>query len=447
VESRDLLESDKYIGNKGVRTLFHIKCKTGKSICLHSYSKQDKEILLLPATQFQVMNQEILTDNLFIIYLREIQPQYTLLQPPFDTDYSIVSLENDSYQNKCLQKFIEDHRMKNSICFSEQSLTIDDIHLITNELHSNKYWNEFSIHRICLNDVHIKDLMYALQSNLIVTYLYLKSNQLNDDTSSIIALALKTNTSLEKIDLTDNQITEIGAQSFANMLLINKTLLSLNLSSNIIGDKGMICLFRALQHNNTLCSLHLNQTKVTNQGIQELAIDLQPKTNLLRLYLNENNLGDEGMIAISHFLVENKQLNSLHLAMNNITFVGAEKIAMILQQSTNSLLELNLSENPLQDAGVIFIAQALIENTILIELHLDSVEMTIYGLEEITNMICINQTLKYLSLKKNEINDDGMVLLLNGLKYNRVLTHLHLNDNKLTDKCISNIVDKIMIRI
>ncbi len=104
--------------------------------------------------------------------------------------------------------------------------------------------------------------MHALQSKLIVISLDLKSNQLDDNTSSIIVRALETNISLENIDLTNNQITKIDAQSFADILSINKTLLYLNLSSNRIGDNGIIFIFRALQHNDTLKSLYLNRTKM-----------------------------------------------------------------------------------------------------------------------------------------------------------------------------------------
>jgi hypothetical protein len=86
MESCDLLQPNKYLGTKGIRTLFNIECKKGKSIRSHSYNKDENAILLLPATQFQVINQDKLTDDLYIIYLKEISPRYTLLQSPFDTD-------------------------------------------------------------------------------------------------------------------------------------------------------------------------------------------------------------------------------------------------------------------------------------------------------------------------------------------------------------------------
>lgn len=220
-------------------------------------------------------------------------------------DKNIVQEENNSFQNEYLQKFIDNHKMENSISFSEQSLTINDMHLIANELHTNKYWCRISFCRIPLTEEHIEILMHSL-----------KSNQLDDSSSSS-----------KNLDLIDNQISKIGAV----------------------------------------------------------------------------------------------------------------KIALLLQQPSSLLIELNISENLLEDAGVISIAQALIKNTTLIKLHLDSVKMTNDSLQDLVKMIRTNNTLKYLSLKKNEINDDGMIVLLDGLQVNNALTYVDVNHNKLTDRYISSI--------
>jgi len=143
MESCGLLESDEYLGKKGIRTLFNIECKTGKSIRSHSYSKHNDEILLLPATQFQVINQDKLTYDLNIIYLKEIQSEYRFLQLTFDTEDSLVTLvtnknniqeESNSFQNQYLQEYVQNYKMENSICFSEQLLKINDMHLMANEL-------------------------------------------------------------------------------------------------------------------------------------------------------------------------------------------------------------------------------------------------------------------------------------------------------------------------
>lgn len=287
--SSSCAESKNYFAKKGVKTLFRIQCQSGKS--LH----HGKEILLLPAIEFEVVSHEISNHHLPIIYLKEIQSQFILPQTSIDADYSFILLENEELRN-----YLDEHKTDKAIDFSDWSLTVPDLHLISNTIRSNKCWTLISIHRIALSEVSVKDLMQALRLNKRILFLELKSCQLDDQSSSLIASALNSNTSLQKLVLTDNQITTIGAQALANMLKVNTTLRSLHLSSNAIGDSGVTALFSALPHNQKLRSLHLDRTNCTHQAINPLL-----KTNLTILYLNENHLADEGAIALSRFLQKN----------------------------------------------------------------------------------------------------------------------------------------------
>jgi hypothetical protein len=82
-ESLDVLESDKFLGKTGVRTLFSIECESGRSIRLHTYFKKENEILLLPATQLRVNGRLDSGNGLHIIHLVETAPPFPLLQPPY----------------------------------------------------------------------------------------------------------------------------------------------------------------------------------------------------------------------------------------------------------------------------------------------------------------------------------------------------------------------------
>lgn len=121
--------------------------------------------------------------------------------------------------------------------------------------------------------------------------------------------------------------------------------------------------------------------------------------------------------------------------------MGAKEIARLLQQTENSLAVLDMSNNPLQDAGIAFIAKALPKNKKLFELHLNAVELTPNGLHEIIRMICLNEMLRVLWLKKNAIDDEGLFSFLEGLKFNHVLTQIYLNDNQLTEECIAHVTN------
>lgn len=74
------LQSEEYLGKTGPRTLFIIECDSGRDIRRHSLFSSTDELLLMAATQFQVIDY-LDQDDLHIIRLRETQPIYPLLQP------------------------------------------------------------------------------------------------------------------------------------------------------------------------------------------------------------------------------------------------------------------------------------------------------------------------------------------------------------------------------
>jgi hypothetical protein len=54
--SVDLLETEEFLGTSGPRIMFHIDCYSGKSIGNHSIYPDEKEVLLLAARQFKVID-------------------------------------------------------------------------------------------------------------------------------------------------------------------------------------------------------------------------------------------------------------------------------------------------------------------------------------------------------------------------------------------------------
>jgi hypothetical protein len=74
-----VLESGKFLGTKGDRTLFDIDSYSGKDIRQHSHYSKESEILLLPATQFQIVGSLDSGNGLHVIHLKEIETQVPLL--------------------------------------------------------------------------------------------------------------------------------------------------------------------------------------------------------------------------------------------------------------------------------------------------------------------------------------------------------------------------------
>jgi hypothetical protein len=77
----NVLKSDQFLGDSGERTLFHIECKNGKDIGLHSYFQTEEEILLLPAIYLEVKSCFYMAPGLHAIQLKEIESDFPYLEP------------------------------------------------------------------------------------------------------------------------------------------------------------------------------------------------------------------------------------------------------------------------------------------------------------------------------------------------------------------------------
>ncbi|CAF1437206.1 unnamed protein product [Rotaria sp. Silwood1] len=86
-KSLNVLESSQFLGQTGTRTLFVIECFTGKCIRNHSYFPTEDEVLLIAARHFEVMSSLQQGSDLWIIHVKEIQPEF----PHLVTDDSISS--------------------------------------------------------------------------------------------------------------------------------------------------------------------------------------------------------------------------------------------------------------------------------------------------------------------------------------------------------------------
>jgi hypothetical protein len=79
-----VLENNMYLGSTGDRTLFSVEAMNGRIVREHSHFVTEDEILLLPGTHMIVQSQISPAPDLYIIHLKQIIPNETLLEPPFE---------------------------------------------------------------------------------------------------------------------------------------------------------------------------------------------------------------------------------------------------------------------------------------------------------------------------------------------------------------------------
>ncbi|CAF5114896.1 unnamed protein product, partial [Rotaria sp. Silwood1] len=75
-----VLKSDIFLGKTGTRTMFTLQCQSARDIRKHSFYPTEDEVLLMAATQFEVVSC-LDQDSLHIIQLKETNPPFPLLQP------------------------------------------------------------------------------------------------------------------------------------------------------------------------------------------------------------------------------------------------------------------------------------------------------------------------------------------------------------------------------
>lgn len=87
-----VLESELFLGKIGERTLFSIEVYNGRNIQAHSHFNTEDEILMLPGSCMEVQSRLNPASDLHIIHLKQIMPEETLLEPPFEGNVNVFSI-------------------------------------------------------------------------------------------------------------------------------------------------------------------------------------------------------------------------------------------------------------------------------------------------------------------------------------------------------------------
>eukprot|EP01062_Namystynia_karyoxenos_P038865 TRINITY_DN2824_c0_g1_i1.p1 TRINITY_DN2824_c0_g1~~TRINITY_DN2824_c0_g1_i1.p1 ORF type:complete len:339 (+),score=126.03 TRINITY_DN2824_c0_g1_i1:78-1019(+) len=124
---------------------------------------------------------------------------------------------------------------------------------------------------------------------------------------------------------------------------------------------------------------------------------LETNQTVIDVDLSDNAIGDAGASHVASMLARNRIVRFLNLSRNNITDDGIIYIAKSLR-SNSTLQVLSLSANPFGDKGAGELARALPHNSGLRELVLLDCEITHRGAVRVATGIVSNRSLLYLSL-------------------------------------------------
>ncbi|XP_052407996.1 NACHT, LRR and PYD domains-containing protein 3 isoform X3 [Carassius gibelio] len=267
-----------------------------------------------------------------------------------------------------------------------------------------------------LTDQHCEIVASVLQSSNSLRELDLSKSHLQDSGVKLLSAGLKSpNCQLNKLRLSSCNLTDQCYEILASALQSSDSSpRELDLSNNDLQGSRVEHLCAGLKNPNCQFNiLRLVDCKLTDQCCKPVASVLQSSNSLRELDLSNNHLQDSGVELLSAGLKSlNCQLNILRLAECKLTDQCCKPVASVLQ-SSNSLRELDLSNNHLQDSGVELLSAGLKSlNCQLNKLRLSQCLVTAEGCAALASALSLNPShLRELDLSYNHPGESGVKLL------------------------------------
>ena len=241
--------------------------------------------------------------------------------------------------------------------------------------------------------------------------------------------ALFKNLDIREIFLLDNKIGEKGIKSIVDKLMGKTSLKILDLSFNKINSKGGLYIGMGVRDTQGVQKLFLGYNKIEDEGCEFIANGLEKNKSLIELNLENNNISNKGINALCKNLKKNENLMKINLDGNNITEIDSDFYELF-----NWVQEIKISENPLNQSGIVRLFQGSEYNRLFTYLKFK------YNSEDDFHFKCFNENIKNIDLSFNhKIN----LSLMNHILSLKNLSKLNLQMNNITDKEIKSIVNFI----
>ncbi|CAF4418545.1 unnamed protein product, partial [Rotaria sp. Silwood2] len=201
---RDVFETDHFLEQSGIRTLFIIDSIRGKDIRNHSYFRKENEIILLPATQVEVIRYEQQENNLHVIHLEEIESPYVLLEP-VSSEKEIPDVKKPStwtskvrtaiifptiiarYRTAQLNECIQRCKPQAAAYLNGRRLSKSDLETVVQQVMIDKQCQALFLRESKITAEGAYIISEALRENYSLERLFLNHNKIGDDGTKYLA--------------------------------------------------------------------------------------------------------------------------------------------------------------------------------------------------------------------------------------------------------------------
>jgi len=215
-----------------------------------------------------------------------------------------------------------------------------------------------------------------------------------------------------------------------------ETLQVLDLVHRGVGNRGTVALATYIRQNKAIESVYLEDNNIGKEGAKELFAAIKDARRITELYIGSNNLNG-CMPMLTPILAHGGVLQCLDLSGNRLGDPGIEALARILPDN-DSLLNLKIDSNQMTDHGFSVLCESLGRNEWLEELSL--CWNSVRNVEPLVACLGKNQTLTVVDLTWNKIGSAGCKALGKALAANKTgnLRGINVSHNDIgSDACES----------
>ena len=365
-----------------------------------------------------------LTDRAIIDFGEFLQNHPTLLKLNINNEMTEENISNFFNLCKSLDQLKKINLENIGVC-DANTPHLNDIFLSNKNIQSINLSNNKH-----LNHQGILNLISGIEHNIKLLSINLSYCNIEDEGAKNLANSLFKNLEIKEIFLPDNKIGEKGVKFLAEKLLGKTSLKILDLSFNKINSKGGLYIGKGLIDAQGIQRLLLGYNKIEDEGCEFIAEGLEKNASLIELNLENNNISNKGINAICKYLKKNENLMHIELNGNKITEIDSDFYELF-----NWLKDIKISENPLNQSGVVRLFQGSEYNRLF-----KSLKFRYNNSEEDYHFKCFNENIKNIDISFNRNINVSLMKHILSLKN---LSKLNLQMNNITDDNIKSIVNYI----